>query len=328
VPASTHIVAIGDSQTYGASSPAKDSWPAILQQISKRTVYSLSLGGYGPVEYFHLLTNKALKLSPMIVIVGFYFGNDLLETYETANNNKYWQHLTGVGSAEKDQAQTSFNDAPTFDGSRPAVHTLRRWLGRKSVLYNVIIHSAIGELARAAEARMSAGDALSQSAVLYNKNRISTGFTPEVRLKALDLKDSRVKEGLRRSLDLLSQMNAYCLNHHVRFLVSLIPTKESVYAKYLESDAEVGNRSVLRSLLTNERTVNATTRTFFEERKIAYVDPLPDLQQQAGRMPLYPGNYDGHPNKNGNRIIAEAVARYLRVRRPELTGAVPVAGKQ
>ena len=108
VPASTNIVAIGDSQTYGASAAAKDSWPSTLQRISKLSVYNLALGGYGPVQYFHLLTTYATKLKPKIIIVGFYFGNDLLETYRIVHNNKHWQYLRRDGSSRFDSGGDGF----------------------------------------------------------------------------------------------------------------------------------------------------------------------------------------------------------------------------
>ena len=59
VPASAKIVAIGNSQTYGVSATARNSWPAQLQVLMREGAYNLSLGGYGPVEYYYLLQNKA-----------------------------------------------------------------------------------------------------------------------------------------------------------------------------------------------------------------------------------------------------------------------------
>jgi hypothetical protein len=312
VPPSAQVVAIGDSLTYGVSAPAKESWPAALQQISKVSVYNLSLGGYGPVQYYHLLKNRALTLSPEVVIVGLYFGNDLFNAYRMAYSNQNWRQLKSGDFPVIEEASEPTEEEPTTTDKGPVGYSLRHWLGTHSVLYNVVIHSAIGELARVMEAKSSAIDTPMERSILYNKNGILTGFTPDRRLKALELKDPRVKEGLRITLDLFSRMNVYALAQKVHFLVVLIPTKESVHAKYLENDPTLKNAGAVRSLLVNERSVNSAVKTFFEERKIAYVDPLPELQQQAGLVPLYPGNYDGHPNKNGNRIIAETVARYLR----------------
>ena len=53
-PARAHIVAIGDSQTYGVSAPRAGSWPSQLSDMLGETVYNMALGGYGPLEYLHL----------------------------------------------------------------------------------------------------------------------------------------------------------------------------------------------------------------------------------------------------------------------------------
>jgi lysophospholipase L1-like esterase len=41
---SAKIVTIGDSQAYGVSASAGNSWPAKLQKLMKADVYNLSLG--------------------------------------------------------------------------------------------------------------------------------------------------------------------------------------------------------------------------------------------------------------------------------------------
>lgn len=75
VPKTAEIVAIGDSHTYGISAKASYSWPSILQRLTGRTIYNLSLGGYCPVEYYFFLKSKALTLSPSPVMVGLYLDN-------------------------------------------------------------------------------------------------------------------------------------------------------------------------------------------------------------------------------------------------------------
>jgi lysophospholipase L1-like esterase len=113
------------------------------------------------------------------------------------------------------------------------------------------------------------------------------------------------------SLDVFVKMKAYCLEHAIQLLIAMIPTKESVYARYLENDPALENTAI-KSLLTNERAVTAIVKAFFENHGIPYVNLLPQLQEQVTRVQLYPGNFDGHPNKNGYRVIAENVERYLR----------------
>lgn len=320
VPASAKIVTIGDSQTYGASVAAKDSWPSMLNETSKQAVYSLSLGGYGPVQYFHLLTTKAVKLSPEVVVVGFYLGNDLLEAYEMVRNNPHWAWLKRAG--DPPPLDNSLNGTAGISPAEPPAalfSDLRTWLARRSIVYNMLIYSVIGELARVIEALFVARQEGGEGNVRYDKNGIYSGFTPDIRLRALDLKDPRVKEGLRITLELFGRMQAYCVEHAIRFLVALIPTKESVYASYLEKDPEF-DKTALKSLLANERTVNAAIKAFFEDRGIAYINLLPQMQEQVARMQLYPGNFDGHPNKNGNRVIAAMVERSLPKLAPKPLG--------
>lgn len=50
VPDSSDVLAIGDSMTYGFAAPADKCWPRQLESLSGRSVYSMALGGYGPVD--------------------------------------------------------------------------------------------------------------------------------------------------------------------------------------------------------------------------------------------------------------------------------------
>ena len=313
VPGSATIVTIGDSQTYGVSAAGRDSWPAILSELSKQRVYNLSLGGYGPVQYFHLLTSKGIKLSPKFVVVGFYLGNDLLETYELVQNNPHWVQFkrSGVPAPIYNKISSPAVSAPRTEDPGSFFSGVRTWLAQRSVIYNILIHSVVGEFARVAEAVFVSRPAGGEANVRYDKNGIHTGFTPEHRLRGLDLEDPRVKEGLLISLDVFVKMKAYCLEHAIQLLIAMIPTKESVYARYLENDPALENTAI-KSLLTNERAVTAIVKAFFENHGIPYVNLLPHLQEQVSRFQLYPGNFDGHPNKNGYRVIAENVERYLR----------------
>ena len=58
-----------------------------------KKVYNLSLGGYGQVQYYYLLKNKAFKLNPFLIIVGFYYSNDLSNVFNIVYTRNYWEHL-------------------------------------------------------------------------------------------------------------------------------------------------------------------------------------------------------------------------------------------
>ncbi|MEE8298083.1 MAG: hypothetical protein V3R67_01760, partial [Thermodesulfobacteriota bacterium] len=93
VPETADIVAVGDSHTYGISATASNSWPSALGRILGKETYNLSLGGYGPVEYLYLMEEKALKLNPELIIVGFYLGNDLKDSLTAVYTVPIWEDL-------------------------------------------------------------------------------------------------------------------------------------------------------------------------------------------------------------------------------------------
>jgi hypothetical protein len=66
IPAKAHIIALGDSQTYGTNVEPEDAWPRQLESMTRKTVYSIAYGGYGPTHSL-VLWDEAVALSPKIV---------------------------------------------------------------------------------------------------------------------------------------------------------------------------------------------------------------------------------------------------------------------
>ena len=93
VPDTAEIVAIGDSHTYGISARASESWPGALGRMTGKTVYNISLGGYGPAEYLYLMETEALALRPKIIIAGFYLGNDIKDSFTAVYNVDRWKRV-------------------------------------------------------------------------------------------------------------------------------------------------------------------------------------------------------------------------------------------
>jgi hypothetical protein len=90
-------------------------------------------------------------------------------------------------------------------------------------------------------------------------------------------------------------------------VVVLIPTTEKVFETFV-SDLGVGVTSELQRLYDSERQAYQLLGSHLEEHGIRYVDTLPALERSlgAGSNP-FPGDWNGHLNAVGNRVVAEAI---------------------
>lgn len=305
VPDSADIVTIGDSQTYGISAPAALSWPSQLATVTGHTVYNLGLGGYGPVQYHELLRTRALTLRPRAVVIGLYFGNDLLDAYTTVYGLRHWSHLRRPGFPTVSDSMAVVPDRRVLFGFA------RDWLARHSVVYRVASFAAIGGLARSLEfsAQTPGRDVIP---FRHPGHGARTGLTPRARLQALDPDSATVREGLRLSLDQLEQIGRDCRAARVQLLVALIPTKERVMEPWLGSLTDGADGAPLRRLLHSEAMAHREITTRLDSLGLRFIDLLPPLREAASVRSIYPANDDGHPNSEGYAAIAGAIARELR----------------
>jgi lysophospholipase L1-like esterase len=302
VPDSADVVTIGDSQTYGIGVPRLSSWPVQLSKLTGRQVYNAALGGYSPVEYYELLRRYALPLKPSVVVVGFYFGNDVHEAYRRVYALPHYTALRreGVRSLE--------GTAPPRSSKSRLVSRLRRWFSSHSVLYRVTLASILQDHVQRAELILSQdGNDLAR----LHHGTFSTVFAPEHRLGALDLDSLTVREGLRLSLLHFELMARLCDSAGVAFFIALIPTKERVYQPLIEADPELRQLAVLRKLLAHEGEVDQRVRRHLQQRGISYIDLLPPLRDATIHTRIYRPDDDGHPTAAGYSVIAREVARAI-----------------
>lgn len=303
VPEHAEIVAIGDSQTYGDSANAYNSWPAWLSRLTGKSTYNLGLGGYGPLQYEYLLDERARRLQPSVVIVGLYLGNDLLDSYRTVYGLDHWKDLRRPGVPPlADRARESRQEADD------PVSMFRQWLGRNSVLYR-LVGRAFGQSARTVLASYSEP---APGVTQLSDPDLMTAFTPLTRLEVLDPESPEVREGLRLTLDVLARMQEKCRASGVRFVVLLIPTKETVFADRLAGREELAHSEEIARLLRYEAQARQEISDFLATRGVPIVDPLPRLRAASKMGPIYPGNDDGHPVASGYKAIAEAVAEAMK----------------
>ncbi|HKY32867.1 MAG TPA: SGNH/GDSL hydrolase family protein [Candidatus Polarisedimenticolia bacterium] len=342
VPAAAYAVALGDSQTHGASTvEPRQAWPRQLEEMIGRNVYSMAYGGYGPTHSV-LLWPEAETLSPQVVIEAFYAGNDLFDAFSHVYTGgqlselrtaepaveaavRRWEAAEPI--ARRVERMFHMGASPTPAGAAGAAPggggPPRRWLSAHSKLYG-LFRRGRHELARrmappASPLRDPWDEARSFAAShpdhcqIFSQGPFRTVFTSEYRLTALDLGDPRIDEGLRIALRAIERLHASAAGR--RFLVVMIPTKESVFRTIWKDPPPASVR-----LMENEELVWSTAKEHFERHGIEHLDALPALREVLGSgVQPYPVSYDGHPNEHGHRAIARMVAEALR--RPEGPGA-------
>lgn len=308
VPEKVEIVAIGDSQTYGLSATSVNSWPAVLQEITGTSVYNLSLPGYDPVDYYYLMQTEAFRLKPSVIIAGFYFGNDISEAYRNVYSRENWAGLRKPGIVPDKGIQVKSVESVS-DEKGKFLGSLRGWLAHHSLLYRITTFYA-ADMIKYSGKKYRGGD---NSVTLFEdaSAKIRTSFTPSMRLGAMDIDKPEIKEGIRLCLEVFSMMKKECDQKNIRFLVLLIPTKESVFARHIENNHALKNSATINDLLLKERKVNDLVKTEFRRQGISFIEVLAPLSKAVGEKQIYP-LFDGHPNARGYRIIAESAAQFLK----------------
>jgi hypothetical protein len=321
VPETVDIVAVGDSHTYGNTAKMVESWPFVLGQLTGRSVYNMSLGGYGPNQYFYLSNTRAFTLRPRMIIWGLYMGDDFEGAYSMTYGLDHWAYLRALPAQKVDP--NVWEEEP-FSG--PSWHKkIRLWLSRHSVLYQLVFHTSLGGRIKGDVQIRNAAElypGLATSLIIPEKN-IYEAFRPVGILKGLDLENPSIREGMRITFELMKEMNETCRQNHVQFMVVVIPTKEMVFSEYLDHNSKIPLDDVIDNLLVNERVALQQTFTFLADSNIPYVDPLPALKKSVGQGLYASSAGDMHPNKNGYRVIAEAVSEALKQESEKQAAAPP-----
>jgi hypothetical protein len=309
VPETADIVAVGDSHTYGNTARMDDSWPYVLGRLSGQRVYNLGMGGYGPNQYFYLVKTKALSLKPWMVLCGLYMGDDFENAYSITYGLDHWTYLRQL--LAKDVRFDIWETAPAPLSWHKKI---RVWLSRHSVTYQLVFHGPLtGRVQGEVQIRNAAQLYDSATSLNIPEKNILEAFRPKGMLLRIDQENPAVREGMRVTFELLREMNEICRRNHVQFVVVVIPIKELVFSDYLEHNASLRLSAELDKLAANGRMARERTFQFLTDSGISYVDTLPALRKSVGQQLYARTAADMHPNKNGYRVIAEAVFDNLRL---------------
>lgn len=306
------VVALGDSQTYGFHVSARESWPRQFEKLSGLATYNMGFGGYGPTQSYGLFS-EALRLHPDVVIEALYVGNDLFDAYDSVYTHHHDSEMRSSDPAVSEAIEEA-------EKREPLRQRIRKFTGAEtegdgggsgretadSTSFRLLrlIHALLRPAGEPWEKVVRKAAQNPQSYEVFDNGDFRTVFRPQIRLAAADIRDPRIEEGLRITLDILGLMKKDAGKSAL--LVLLIPTKELVFKDVAGANSKKPSADYLAAV-ANEEEVFARIRRSLVDQNIPYADALPWLRKcfRQGEQPYF-AEEDGHPNATGYRAIAQA----------------------
>lgn len=147
-------------------------------------------------------------------------------------------------------------------------------------------------------------------------------FTPRGRLDLNDSDQPAIRAGFDIMAEVSRQIGAMASAHDISVVFTVIPTRELVYARKVERERLATPASYRRLIAMEGANIERLAAVLRDIPGAYYLDLLAPLQEAAlSGAALYPRKWDGHPGREGYRIIAGALAARLEPLLPPETGA-------
>lgn len=321
------IVAIGDSQTYGTGVKCEQAWPQQIGTLSGQSIYNMSLGGYGSVHGLILMETEALQLNPKYVVFMMYDGNDAFDAYDAVYNHNLYNAFKSTDSQKSlDISEQQDPLAASIQETTSHVWANDRGEATRSltIFSKLKLYQFISSLKGAVRAALINQNEQTPPKIAqhtndpnfiffedFSCNGFQTTFTPRYRMLGMNIKDPRIREGLRIHLEAIRKMKQLADSKSIGFLVLLLPTKEvCFYDLYHQNHIEPSEAIQSTVKLNNE--IRKRTIEYLQQHEIAYIDAQPILKKcfKQKQQPFFE-NADGHLNIVGHKAIAEAVYEYI-----------------
>jgi hypothetical protein len=235
-------------------------------------------------------------------------GDDFENAFSLTYGYDHWASLRSGGRAKVDGDIWGDNEPPG------PFKVFRNWLSRNSMVYRIVVH---GDAMRALKGRLQFGmaaNAADPSVTTFESTdkTIYEAFRP-IRIAAgLDQSRAEVKEGMRITFHLLKEMDRVCREHGCELSVVIIPTKETVFAPYLQAVPQLHLKKEIDSIIMSEQLATSELQKFLDESAIRHVYALSALRQAVGQQIYYRGPADMHPSANGYKVIGLVAAELFR----------------
>lgn len=345
VPVSVNLLAMGDSHTYGWNVKAQEAWPWLVAQATSASIYNQGMGGFGPMHTLEILP-EALEMHPKAVIFGLYFGNDFVDSFDfAARNNRLslWLESEQAKRVAEIEGRGRIYDEISglleetiginarshryLHGGNNVIYRTKKWIAENIYLYRVL------QSARAAmfpspvttfmvsgefeelERRVNAGP-YDDRLIAFDDGKWSTILTPAYRVATMDQREPRVAASVALVENVLVEMNEMVRATGASFCIVLLPTKEAVFYQHAAVSEQGIQQGVMKRLAQIEIGLMERLIGVFDLHGIPYVAPFDELYRAS--VQPYPHTADGHPNAEGNRIVAHAILSHRKTCIPGL----------
>jgi lysophospholipase L1-like esterase len=284
------VVAIGDSQTYGAGVTYDDAFPTLLEKRlqaveSRSEVINLGVPGWEPPEELHLLKVYGMQFTPDLVLVNFFVGNDIirrrgayLERPMVVGGQSYYVHATG----------NKIHDTASPD----------RWFLYHHLNYLIQVGSVHLKTWRQ--------EPLSEGADLGITLRSRSGYLQELDERT-DIYLLRPPEEIQRQWErtdrTLTEFRDTLRAQGIRMLLVLLPDHVQVDQK-LREEFLAARREDSNSFDFDRP--QRLLREWGERHDVQTIDLLPRFRDSASVAPLF-YETDLHMTTAGHRLVAEGI---------------------
>jgi len=287
VPERADIVALGDSNTWGASVGRYYTWPSVLARSTGLTVYNMSMGGWGPVEFVAALP-EALALRPRQVIIALYLGNDIYNAYASiARNTPAAAYIEETISVPVEIAADWIANVAEEEAKANGMIYAEAWTPERYEAWS------------RAEPERSRLLRIASTPVTLN---------PTYRLYGVDLQEPRIAFGLTVTKKLLTQMARMAMQADAQLAVAVLPSKELVYCSMVEeSHASPAWSRICR----DEARIEAELEEHLRALGVESVSATETFRTAAAAgMEIYPG-VDTHTGHEGTALFAQVASQLI-----------------
>lgn len=236
---------------------------------------------YSPLQSFRMLQKYGMAFDPDIVVMGFFVGNDFVESMDLFDAEGKPLLTASNGNLVSVKASDRENERGII---RPLTTTVRAHLASHSHLY-VFLRDRMSNMLSKAGLRP------------FN-------LPPEFCAKEYS---PRMVQGWAITSSILRDLSEYVRGHNKRLVVVVLP---AIYQVYTKSWDEYINALKLNPDLYDLDKPQKLLAEFCRDERIEMVDVLPALRSNSTKAQLF-FPVDGHPTKEGHEIISEVLAGYL-----------------